>query len=99
MRAKHANNGATLTVSNRIEYLANTQRIPDWDFNRMRGPQRVKLEGLLNALGLRICQPCSMPGIPLDFLRTTNCAQTFHSAGLNVSKESWVREEWNITWI
>lgn len=53
MRAKHANNGATLTVTNRIEYLANVQRIPDWDFNGMRSPQRVKLEGCLDILNLR----------------------------------------------
>jgi hypothetical protein len=62
MRAEHANNGATFTVTNMIEYLGNVQRIPDWDFNGMRSPQRVKLEGCLETLSLRTCQPCSTAG-------------------------------------
>src|SRR5271155_4939030 len=81
MRAEHANNGATFTVTNMIEDLGNVQRIPDWDFNGMRSPQRVKFGRLLGDP-----QPANLSAvfnsreIPLDFLRTTNCAQTFHSA-------------------
>jgi hypothetical protein len=59
MRAKHANSGATLKVDDIIEYLANTQLISDWDFNWVRSSQRVKLEGCLNIISLRTCQPCS----------------------------------------
>lgn len=56
MSAQHADDGASLQVTNVVEDLVDLETIVYWYLDGMRSTERVKGKGLLDGISLNACQ-------------------------------------------